>query len=126
MTDEQPDVPEVQPDVAGGGDLGSDKSSGRSTFLGGEGEVPVSRMGESSEDRDPGLDGDQGEEGPSEIQAWLAGAERVMLSWWHDPRTALKYSVAVMRLLKSSTKEEILAIEPADVPPITEREVGWT
>ena len=66
------------------------------------------------------------EQDPNEaMTAWYRAAEGLITAYWHDPRTAIKYAVAVLQALQRLTPEEVLAINPTDIPPITEHEVSW-
>ena len=119
MTDERNDLPEVlqtpsgDPVVDG---LGSDGSG----VPAGDGGVPVPREDEPGEDDTQlGLDRDQ-----AERQAWLRAAEGLIMSYWHDPRTAIKYALAVIRAL-GDPEIDYLTLDPTTIPPITEKEAGW-
>lgn len=117
--DERPDVPEVLPPFIG--DPGVDSvESGQPPVSAGEGGMPVSREGELGEDvPDEGLDRDQ-----IERQAWFRSARGMIMAYWHDPRTAIKYAIAVFDAVIDPEIDH-LKLEPQDIPPVTEKDVGW-
>ncbi len=124
MTDEtRPELPEVLAPAPGLPAVGSGIPRG-AEFPPGSREVPAPRNDEADAETASGVDGDQD---PKEaMNAWFRGAEGLIMAYWHDPRTAIKYAVGILQLLqKGLTEEEILAIDPTSVPPITEIEAGW-
>jgi len=127
MTDERPDLPEV----LSGADRGNDVESGGpgpsdgGGVRAGDGDLLVPREDPVEEGTEPGVDGDQGPRS-EEMTTWFRAAEGLVLAYWHDPRTAIKYAVAILRLLQEGkTEKELLAIDPTEIPPITETQVGW-
>lgn len=125
MNDERPDLPEVLSSPPGSGDVDPSDPGRDIVQPGGNGDLPVPQEeGPSGEEAEPGMDGDQD---PQEaMKAWFKGAEGLIFAYWHDPRTAIKYAIAIMQLLqKGLSEEEILAIDPTTIPPITEIEAGW-
>ena len=67
-----------------------------------------------------------GQDPQEEMTAWFRAAEGLVLAYWHDPRTAIKYAVAILRLLQEGkTEAEILAIDPTTISPITDAQAGW-
>ncbi len=123
MTDERSDLPEVLSPTGGSSELDSDLPGG-GELPAGDGDVSVPQQDPNEEGADPGVDGDQD---PQEaMKAWFKGAEGLIFAYWHDPRTAIKYAIAIMQLLqKGLSEEEILAIDPTTIPPITEIQAGW-
>ncbi len=122
MTDERPDLPEVLTSSPGSPELGSELVRGKELPTG-DGAVLVPREDQSDTETEPGMDGDQD---PQEaMRAWIRAAEGMILAYWHDPRTAIKYAVAVLRVMQSTEESELLAMDPTTIPPITETQVGW-
>jgi len=122
MTDERSDLPEVLSSSPGSGDV-DPSDPGRDTVQpGGNGDLPVPQEESSpGEETGPGMDGDQD---PQEaMRAWIRAAEGMILAYWHDPRTAIKYAVAVLRVMQSTEESELLAMDPTTIPPITE--IKW-
>ncbi len=128
MTDERSDLPKVLSSVDGGDDVasggvGPGDGGESSAVRAGDGEVLVPREDQPDTETEPGMDGDQD---PQEaMRAWLRAAEGMILAYWHDPRTAIKYAVAVLRVMQATPEAELLAMDPTTIPPITETQVGW-
>ncbi len=124
MDDERSDLPEVLSSPPGSRDV-DPSDPGRDTVQsGGNGDLPVPQEESSpGEETEPGMDGDQD---PQEaMKAWLKGAEGLIFAYWHDPRTAIKYAIAILQVLQKLPEKEILALDPTTIPPITEIEAGW-
>ncbi len=117
--DERPDLPEVLQTPVGDPVVDS-VEPGQPPVSAGEGGVPVPREDQPGEDvSGEGLDRDQ-----DERQAWLRAAEGVIVSYWHDPRTAIKYAVAIIHAL-GDPEIDYLTLDPTQIPPITEKDAGW-
>ncbi len=124
MTDDRPDLPEVLSGVDRGNDVESGDTGGDAGVRAGDGDLLVPREDPVEEGTEPGMDRDQDPE--AGMTAWFRAAEGLVLAYWHDPRTAIKYAVAILRLLQEEkTEKELLAIDPTEIPPITEIQAGW-
>lgn len=125
MSDERPDLPEVLTSPTGTGDVDPSDTGRHAVQSGGNGDLPLPQEEvQPEEGTEPGVDGDQDPQ--KEIKAWFRAAEGLVLAYWHDPRTAIKYAVAILRLLQEGkTEAELLAIDPTAIAPITETQVGW-
>lgn len=119
MTDERNDLPEVLQTPPGDPGMGSGGSDGVSVSAG-DGGVPLPREDQPGEDEpDVGVGRDQ-----AERQAWLRAAEGLIMSYWHDPRTAIKYCVAVLHAL-GDPEIDYLTLDPMTITPISQTDVGW-
>jgi len=125
MSDERPEMPEVLSPTGRSPELDSGVARQHEEELpAGDGDLPVPREDQPEEETEPGVGRDQDPQ--KEMKAWFRAAEGLVLAYWHDPRTAIKYAVAILRLLQEGkTESELLAIDPTDIAPITESQAGW-
>ncbi len=122
---ERPNLPEVLSPLGGSSELDSGELRG-DELPAGDGDLSVPREDQPEAEAEAGLDDLQASPKTDEIKAWFRAAEGLVMAYWHDPRTAVKYAVAILRLLQEGkTEAELLAIDPTAIPPITETEAGW-
>ena len=124
--DERPDLPEVLKGAHEEPDVDSVDPVRDTGVRAGDGDVLVPREDQPLEETETGVVGDGEEVVEAGMTAWFRAAEGLVLAYWHDPRTAIKYAVAILRLLQEGKDDaEILAIDPTTIPPITDAQAGW-